>query len=125
VAYVERLCFDYLDHLGAPTDGELSLTGGATRSPYWCQLRADVLGREARLVEEPEPGFGMALLAASTERGLNETAEEMVHVREIIEPRPDRAERFREPYLSLVAELERRGWLERVVADHARSRGAG
>jgi D-ribulokinase len=122
VAYVERLCFDYLDHLGAPTDGELSLTGGATRSPYWCQLRADVLGRTARLLEEPEPGFGMALLAASGERGLAETAVEMVHVREVIEPRADRAERFREPYLRLVGELQGRGWLEPGVADHARAR---
>jgi sugar (pentulose or hexulose) kinase len=122
VAYVERLCFDYLNHLGAPTDGELSLTGGATRSLYWCQLRADVLGREARLLEEPEPGFGMALLAASSELGLAEAAGEMVHVRQVIEPRPDRAERFRAPYLRLVGELERRGWLEHAVAEHARVR---
>jgi sugar (pentulose or hexulose) kinase len=122
VAYVERLCFDYLDHLGAPTDGELSLTGGATRSPYWCQLRADVLGRTVRLLEEPEPGFGMALLAASGERGLTEAAADMVHVREIIEPRPDHTERFREPYLRLVAELESRGWLGPAVAAHARAR---
>lgn len=151
VAYVERLCFDYLDRLGAPTDGELSLSGGATRSRYWCQLRADVLGREARLVEHPEPAFGMALLAASGHRahasgdrahasgdgarravvtspgrehprGLAETAAEMVHVREVIEPRAGHADRFREPYLRLVDELERRGWLERSVAEHARAR---
>ena len=122
VAYVERLCFDYLDRLGAPTDGDLSLTGGATRSRYWCQLRADVLGRAARLVEHPEPAFGMALLAASSERGLAETAAEMVRVREVIEPRPDGAGRFREPYVRLVDELERRGWLESGVADHARAR---
>jgi len=122
VAYVERLCFDYLDHLGAPTGGALSLTGGATRSPYWCQLRADVLGREVRLLEEPEPGFGMALLAASGGRGLAEAAAEMVHVREVIEPRPDHAERFLEPYVRLVTELEGRGWLEHAVAEHAHSR---
>ena len=29
VAFVERLCFDYVDLLGAPTGGELTLTGGA------------------------------------------------------------------------------------------------
>jgi sugar (pentulose or hexulose) kinase len=127
VAYVERLCFDYLDHLGAPIDGELRLTGGATRSRYWCQLRADVLGRDTRLLEEPEPAFGMALLAAAAERelALADTAEEMVHVREVFEPRADRAERFREPYLRLVSELERRGWLEGSVAAHARLRAGG
>ena len=122
VAYVERLCFDYLDHLGAPISGALRLTGGATRSRYWCQLRADVLGRATLLLEEPEPAFGMALLAAAGERGLAETADEMVHVREVFEPRADRVDRFHEPYLRLVAELERRGWLAGAVAAHARAR---
>ncbi|HWF49664.1 MAG TPA: FGGY family carbohydrate kinase [Solirubrobacteraceae bacterium] len=122
VAYVERLCFDYLDHLGAPTGGELSLTGGATRSRYWCQLRADVLGRPVRLVEHPAPAFGMAVLAASRARPLPEAARAMVRAREVIDPRADRVERFREPYVRLVGELERRGWLEPGVAEHARGR---
>jgi sugar (pentulose or hexulose) kinase len=120
VAYVERLCFDYLDRLGAPTDGELSLTGGATQSRYWCQLRADVLGRAVRLPEHPEPAFGMAVLAASRGR----SAVEMVHTREVIDPRADRANRFLEPYLRFIDELERRGWLESSVAEHARLRAA-
>jgi sugar (pentulose or hexulose) kinase len=122
VAYVERLCFDYLDVLGAPIDGRLSFTGGATRSRYWCQLRADVLGREARIVKHPEPAFGMAVLAASEGRSVAETAAELVRVEEVIEPRPDRAARFREPYLRLIAELEGRGWLDASVAAHARAR---
>jgi len=125
VAYVERLCFDYLDHLGAPIGGELRLTGGGTRSRYWCQLRADVLGREVGLVEQAEPALGMALLAASGDRSLASRAREMVHVREIVEPREDRAGRFREPYLRLVDELERRGWLHRDLAGHARVRASG
>jgi sugar (pentulose or hexulose) kinase len=122
VAYVERLCFDYLDRLGAPIDGELTLTGGATRSRYWCQLRADVLGRAVRLVENAEPALGMALLAASRDRPPAAAARTMVRVREVIEPRRDRCERFRAPYVRLVDELERRGWLERAVAEHARAR---
>jgi len=63
-AFVERLCFDYLDLLGAPVDGEIILTGGATRSAYWNQLRADVLGRPVTLRENAEPALGMAVLAA-------------------------------------------------------------
>jgi D-ribulokinase len=127
VAFVERLCFDYLDLLGAPTGGELSLTGGGARSRYWSQLRADVLGRPVRLPEQAEAGLGMAVLAAAavTGRPAAEVAGDMVHVREVLEPRPDRAPRFRAPYLRLVDELARRGWLPPELAAHARERAAG
>ena len=120
VAFVERLCFDYVDLLGAPTDGALTLTGGATRSRYWCKLRADVLGRPVRLVEQPEAAVGMAILAASAGRDLREVAGEMVRARETLEPR--RAEPFTARYVRLVSELERRGWLGARLADHARRR---
>ena len=49
-------------------------------------------------------------------------ADEMVRVREVIDPRPDRTAHFHEPYLRLVEELARRGWLPSVVARHARRR---
>ena len=122
VAFVERLCFDHLDLLGAPLSGDLVLTGGATRSTYWTQLRADVLGRPVTLVENAEPALGMAVLAASPGRDAAEVAATMVRVRAVVEPRPDGA-RFTEPYLRFVDELERRGWLPDETARHARRRG--
>jgi D-ribulokinase len=98
VAFAERLCFDYVDLLGAPIAGALTLTGGGARSRYWCQLRADVLDRPVRLVEHAEAGLGMAVLAASSQRdSVAEAAAAMVHVREEIAPRPDHVGRFREP----------------------------
>ncbi len=123
VAFVERLCFDYVDLLGAPSGGELTLTGGATRSRYWCQLRADVLGRPVRIVEQAEAAFGMAIFAASSQGDdLAAVAGRMVRTKEVIEPRHDRARAFTERYLRLVSELERRGWLGAQLADHARLR---
>jgi D-ribulokinase len=122
IACVERLCFDYVDLLGAPVDGELSFTGGAARNRYLCQLRADVLGRPVRLLENAESALGMAVLAASEGRSTADVAAEMVRLREVVEPRPDRVERLREPYLRLVSELEERGWLDPRLADHARAR---
>ncbi len=122
VSFIERLCFDYLDMLGAAVDGALTFSGGATRSRYWCQLRADILAHPVRLPENAEPAFGMAVLAASLGRDVREVAKRMTRIREVIDPRPEHAARLSEPYLRLVDELARRGWLSSQVADHARRR---
>ena len=127
VAYVERLVFDYLDLLGAPTGGPLTFTGGGARSRYWCQLRADVLGRPVRIPQNAEAALGMAVLARrGTEgRSLPELAAEMVRIGDELEPRADSAASFREPFVRLVDELTARGWLDPAVADHSRARASG
>jgi len=122
VGYVERLCYDYLDLLGAPIDGDLLLTGGAARNEYWCQLRADILGRPVALPDNSEPALGMAVLAASPGRDAADVAAEMVRVRLTIDPRDGSAERFGAAYVRLVDELEARGWLGAALAAHARGR---
>jgi sugar (pentulose or hexulose) kinase len=122
VAFVERLCFDSLDMLGAHSDGDLTLTGGASRNRYWCQLRADILGRPVRLPENAESALGMAVLAASEDRCISDVAREMIHIREVISPRPDRIDRFQESYLLLVEELARRGWIRQELREHAGKR---
>jgi sugar (pentulose or hexulose) kinase len=125
IGFTERLCLDYLHHLGAPLDGPLTFTGGAARSPYWNQLRADILGRPARIPEQTEPALGMAALAAygtGAAPGLAEAAEAMVRIRAVLDPRPDRTALFTEPYARLVDALETRGWLPKPVAAHARGR---
>jgi sugar (pentulose or hexulose) kinase len=124
VAFIERLCFDYLDMLGAPVSGDLSLTGGAARNRYWCQLRADILGRPVRLPENAEPAVGMAILAASVGRRVSDVAKQMIRIREVLAPRPDHIARFHEPYLRLVEELARRGWVQSALVEHARRRAA-
>ena len=123
VAFVERLCFDVVDLLGAKADGALTFTGGATASRAWCQLRADVLGRPVRLVEQPEAAVGMAILAAASEAGdLASAAAAMVRPREVIAPRPGRQEPLTASYVRFVEELERREWLDAPLAAHARAR---
>ena len=124
LCFLERLCFDYVDLLGAPTGGALRLTGGATRGSYLCQLRADVLGRSLELPESVDPATGMAVLAAAGGRRVADAAAEMVRVRQTVEPRPGRTEPFLERYLGLVAELEERGWVSGGLAGHARARAA-
>jgi sugar (pentulose or hexulose) kinase len=124
VAFIERLCFDYLDLLGAPVGGPFVFTGGGAKSRYWCQWRADVLGSPVTLPENAEAALGMAVLAAAVGRKVADVAGAMVRIREVIDPRPDRVARFREPYLRLVDELARRGWVAPGVAQHAYRRAA-
>ncbi|MDH6215733.1 FGGY-family carbohydrate kinase [Streptomyces pseudovenezuelae] len=127
VAFAERLCLDYLDHLGAPLDGPLTFTGGAARSAYWNQLRVDVLGRPARVPHQTEPALGMAALAAhGTGQGpLPEVAERMVRIHTVLEPDPARTALFAGPYARLINELTARGWLPAPVAAHAHARLKG
>lgn len=120
VAYVERLCYAHLRRLGADVTGPLSLTGGATRSRYWSQLRADVLGREVTLPRTAEPAFGMAVLAAAGDGHLTSTARRMVRVAGTLPPRPGARERFAEPFARFVDALADRGHLEPAFADYAR-----
>ncbi|MFJ9242485.1 FGGY-family carbohydrate kinase [Streptomyces sp. NPDC101776] len=125
VAFTERLCLDYLHQLGAPIDGPLTFTGGAARSAYWNQLRADVLGRPARVPEQIEPALGMAVLAAygtGAAGSLVDAADRMVRIRTVLQPRASRTARFVEPYARLVDELENRGWLPTPLATHTRTR---
>ena len=125
ISYVERLCFDYLAALGAPVHGDLLLTGGGTRSAYWNQLRADVLGREVKLPASAEPALGMAVLAATPGRPPAEVAAEMVRIRAVVEPRAAAAGRFDEPYHRLVGELVGRGWLPSAPPRSGSARAAG
>ncbi|MFC9244303.1 FGGY-family carbohydrate kinase [Streptomyces sp. NPDC057136] len=125
VGLVERLCLDYLDLLGAPLHGPLTLTGGAVRSDHWNRLRADILGRPVHIPQHSEPALGMAVLAAYGARAtatVQEAAARMVRIRHVLRPDPARTARHTEPYLKLVDELERRGWLPARVAAHARTR---
>jgi len=81
-----------------------------------------VLGRSVRIPENAEAALGMAVLAASVGRRVSEVTKEMSRTREVIDPRPDNMRRFQQPYIRLIGELEKRGWLPTNVADHARRR---
>lgn len=122
VAFVERLCFDYLDLLGAPLTGTLTLTGGGARNDYWSQLRASTLEREVTVPHGSDPAAGMALLARAHGTSLAEAAGGLVRERRVIDPDPRQVNVLTEGYLTLVDALSERGWLPRRLADHARER---
>ena len=108
VAFIEKLAFTHLESLGAEAIRSVSLTGGAVRSGYWNQLRADVLGVPVELPAAADPAYGMAVLAASAGTSLTETAARLVRIDRVIEPRPQ--PRLQDLYGGFVAELDRRGY---------------
>jgi sugar (pentulose or hexulose) kinase len=107
VAFIERLAFEHLEALGAEPVRSVSLTGGGTRSGYWNQLRADVLGVPVELPVAADPAYGMAVLAASQGGSVTETARRMVRIDRVLEPRPSRLDDL---YGAFVAELDARGY---------------
>ncbi|WP_112133769.1 FGGY-family carbohydrate kinase [Glycomyces dulcitolivorans] len=122
LACVERLCFDYLDHLGAPTGGTLAFTGGGSANRYWSQLRADLLGRPAVLPEHAESAVGMAVLAAATESSPVDAAAAMVRTGTEIEPDPSRHRALTGLYLDFIDHLHERGRIDRPFAAHVHRR---
>ncbi|MEV4535901.1 FGGY-family carbohydrate kinase [Asanoa sp. NPDC049518] len=121
VAYVERLCYAHLRRLGADTTGPLALTGGATRSRYWSQLRADVLGRPVLIPATPEPALGMAVVAAAGDGELTAAAARMVRMAATVVPRP--GDRFTEPFARFVDALAERGYVDDTLAAYAKEPG--
>lgn len=122
-AYIERLCFDYVDLLGAPTDQTVVLTGGATRNPVWNQLRADVLRRPVSVPRNAQPALGMAVLAAfacGDLGGLDSVAAAMIRPGRTLEPRARHRSAHDEGYVRMLDLLVKRGWLPENVAAHAR-----
>jgi len=117
VAFVERLCFAYLSRLGADVTGPVSVTGGATRSLYWTQLRADVLGRDLLVPAQPEPAFGAAVTAAAGDGPLTATALKMAGPARTVTPRSDR---FQESYQRFLDALNDRGYIDEDLARFAK-----
>jgi sugar (pentulose or hexulose) kinase len=122
LAAIERLCFDYLNLLGFPTDGRISVTGGTSGNAQFNRVRATMLGRELVVPRIAEPAFGMAVLASSASRPLSDALAAMVKIDRTYEPDPRNAARSADCYLRLVESLEHRGWLAARTADHARKR---
>lgn len=114
VALVERLCFEHVAALGADVSGPRTITGGATRNPWWNQRRADLLGVPLRRPRHDHPALGAALLAragvdaAGGEPDLVAAAAAMVHTEQVTAPRRDDALEHR--YARFRRALVDRGW---------------
>jgi D-ribulokinase len=119
IALWERLSFDALRSMGAPTAGSFTISGGATRSSALNQMRADVMERELIIPSVTEGAFGMAVLAAAAGSSMRTATQRMVKPGVIIFPkRPFRE--YAEQYRKLLEELNHRGWLPQSLLNAAR-----
>ncbi len=121
VAFIERLGYSALARLGADLSGPLYLTGGATRSHYWSQLRADILGRLVVLPLHAESAMGAAIVAAAGAGPLAPVAARMSGTGQTLEPRPRNSERLLEAYGRFVDALHERGYIDATFAAYARA----
>jgi xylulokinase len=99
VALETRDILEFFGEMGTPLV-EIRLSGGATKSPLWCQIQTDIYGRPTVALEESECAvLGAAMLGAmgagifST---MEEASESMVRVTASYEPDPAAVARYNE-----------------------------
>jgi sugar (pentulose or hexulose) kinase len=87
VAVIERLAFERLQAIGAPSPEMVTIVGGATSSPLWNTIRASVLQRELRTVQHPETAVGAAItVLAAVHSSFADAVEAVVRYGPAVEP---------------------------------------
>lgn len=78
------------------------IVGGSTKSPLWCQMKADLLGKPMTATKSAEgAAIGAAMLAGVAEgnfKNLDEAAEAMVELGATYEPDPSKKAAYDEAY---------------------------
>lgn len=81
----------------------IRLAGGASQSPFWAQMFADILELPVEVTHSSELGALGAAMCTSVALGmhsdLGSAVDQWVHVRHRFEPRPEKAEPFRRKYV--------------------------
>lgn len=101
-----------------PMHGSYTISGGATRSEAFNQLRATILQRALNVPAVTEGAFGMAVLVASASSSLHEATTRMTRMECTIHPALG-FERYAEQYGHFVNELHHRGWIDSELAAFA------
>jgi xylulokinase len=106
-AVMEGVSFETRDILSSFTDmgvelREIRLSGGATKSPIWCQIQTDIYGRPTVSLEEGEcTVLGAAILGAVGAGAFDTMAEgidAMVRVKSTFEPDDSKRELYDEAF---------------------------
>lgn len=91
VAFNIRACVEAFERAGVELT-RIHLAEGGARSSLWCQIIADVLGREVRIVEQGDTSAtGAAIMARAAEEGasLDAVVQRCVRIGRVHQPRAD------------------------------------
>ena len=101
VAFAIRDSFEVAKSLGIDIKAS-KICGGGAKSPLWKKIFANVLDIRLELIESEEgPGYGGAILAAvacGEYVSVQEAADKLVKVVDIVEPDAEIAKRYEERY---------------------------
>lgn len=91
-----RFIYEAIKETGVHLKDSITITGGATKSPAWCQIIADVMGCTLHTLEVPDAAIiGVAALAAIGAGFFKDTGEgvaRMVRSKDMITPNPANVE---------------------------------
>lgn len=91
-----RFIYEAIKETGVHLKDSITITGGATKSPAWCQIIADVMGCTLHTLKVPDAAIiGVAALAAIGAGFFEDTAEgvaRMVRTKDTITPNPSDVE---------------------------------
>ncbi|MBE6280820.1 MAG: carbohydrate kinase [Bacteroides sp.] len=105
-AILEGICFEMKDILKMNEElygnkvRNLRLCGGVSRSPYWCQMFADIMGKPIELLEAKELGCLGAAMCAGIGAGLftnvSDAVDKVVRIKEVFTPDQNRKTLYNE-----------------------------
>ncbi|HEX2193328.1 MAG TPA: FGGY family carbohydrate kinase [Acidimicrobiales bacterium] len=121
VAFLERLAYAHLDHLGARPDNPVRSAGQGGRSRVWAAIRATVLDRPVAVAERADTATGAAVLAAAgtLHADLPAAVSAMVEAGEEVAPVDAEREPLDGSYRRFVDALAERGWIGDDLRDAA------
>ena len=110
-AVMEGICYEMFDiiraELSAGVEIEaIRLSGGASKSPLWCQMMSDIFGHPIQKLKTDETGcLGAALYAGvgvGVYRDCAEASAKTVHITETYQPNPENANAYNDAYNNFV-----------------------
>lgn len=101
VAFAIRDSFEVARSLGIAIPRSM-ICGGGSKSPLWRQMIADILGIPLDIpVTEQGPGYGgamLAMVACGVFESVRQAAEELIHVKDTVQPDPERMALYEKRY---------------------------